>query len=168
MPRRRRLPPLVREAAQLLLLVAVVLTGRASLADQYVVPTGSMAPTVQVGDRVLVSKLAYGLRVPLTERYVARFAPPARGDVVVLVSPENGMVLLKRVAAVPGDRVDFDGGEVTVPPDQFLVLGDNRGNSHDGRAFGLVAGCAILGRAEGVFWRDGTPTWVGLQAPARP
>jgi len=140
----------------------VALTGRATLADQYHVPSGSMEPTVQVGDRVLVSKIAYGLRVPLTERYLARFAPPACGDVVVLVSPESGEVLLKRVAAVAGDRVELGGHEVIVPPDQFLVLGDNRANSHDGRAFGLVAGRAILGRVKGVFWRHGAPAWRGL------
>jgi signal peptidase I len=78
-PRLRRLPPLLREIVKLLLLVGVVLTGRATLADQYHVPSGSMEPTVQVGDRVLVSKLAYGLRVPLTERYLVRCAPPADG-----------------------------------------------------------------------------------------
>jgi signal peptidase I len=158
----RRLPVVVRETVQLLLIVAVALTGRATLADQYTVPSGSMEPTVRVGDRVLVSKIAYGLRVPLTERYLARFAPPRRGDVVVLDSPEDGKVLLKRVAAVPGDRVELDGREVTVPPDRYLVLGDNRGNSHDGRAFGLVAGRAILGHVKGVFWRDGALTWRGL------
>jgi signal peptidase I len=113
---------------------------------------------------VLVSKLAYGLRVPLTERYLVRFAAPARGDVVVLVSPEDGIVLLKRVAAVPGDRVQQGGRAVTIPPERYLVLGDNRGNSHDGRAFGLVARSAILGRAAGVFWRGGAPTWVRLEA----
>jgi signal peptidase I len=187
MPRCHRLPPRLRELAQLLILVAVVLTGRASLADQYTVPSGSMEPTVRVGDRVLVNKLAYGLRVPLTDVYLTRFAVPARGDVVVLLSPENGIVLLKRVVAVPGDRVQVAGGMVaingvpepthplalengggpafgpiTVPPDQFLVLGDNRGNSHDGRSFGFVRRGAILGRAVGVFLRDGSPTWVGL------
>jgi signal peptidase I len=161
-PRVRRLPPIVREILQLAVVVGVALTGRATLADQYTVPSGSMEPTVQVGDRVLVSKIAYGLRVPLTERYLARFAPPARGDVVVLVSPESGEVLLKRVAAVPGDRVELGGRELIVPPDRFLVLGDNRDNSHDGRAFGLVAGRAILGHVKGVFWRHGAPTWRGL------
>ena len=162
MPQPRRLPAAAREAIKLILVVAVALTGRATLADQYTVPSGSMEPTVRVGDRVLVSKIAYGLRVPLTEHYLARFAPPARGDVVVLVSPEDGRVLLKRVAAVPGDRVELGGREVIVPPDRYLVLGDNRDNSHDGRAFGLVERRAILGRVKGVFWRDGAPTWRRL------
>ncbi len=159
---RLRMPRFLHDLLQLVLLVAIVLTGRATLADQYTVPTGSMEPTVLVGDHVLVSKIAYGLRVPLTERYLARFGPPARGDVVVLVSPEDGRVLLKRVAAVPGDRVNLRGRDLVVPPDRYLVLGDNRGNSHDGRAFGLVEGRAILGRVKGVFWRDGAPAWKGL------
>jgi signal peptidase I len=168
MPRWRRLPPFVREVAKLALLVVVVLTGRATLADQYSVPSGSMEPTVQVGDRVLVNKAAYGLRVPFTERYLVRFAPPARGDVVVLFSPESGDVLLKRVAAVPGDRVQLHGREVVVPADRYLVLGDNRESSHDGRAFGLVDRRAILGHVKGVFWRDGAPTWQGLATRPRP
>jgi signal peptidase I len=185
-----------------LLAAAIALTARASLADHYVVPSGSMEPTVLVADRVFVDKLAYGLRIPLTDAYIARFGGPSRGDVVVLTSPESGIVLLKRVVAVGGDRVrvhdglveingrpsgvegnggqlyeNLDGrshllsldhtggpefGPVEVPKGQVLVLGDNRGNSEDGRMFGFVPESAILGRAEGVFLRHGSPTWKPL------
>jgi signal peptidase I len=185
-----------------LLAASVALTARASLADHYVVPSGSMEPTVQIGDRVLVEKIAYGLRLPLTDLYVARFQSPSRGDVVVLTSPQGGTVLLKRVVAIGGDRVqvrdgaveingrpakleldrgflqeDIDGkthlvnlgnaggpdfGPVFVPKGDVLVLGDNRGDSLDGRMFGFVHESSIMGRAEGVFLRDGRPTWMPL------
>ncbi|HEY3353582.1 MAG TPA: signal peptidase I [Polyangia bacterium] len=190
-----------REALRTLVLVAGVLGARATFADQYTVPSGSMEPTVQVADRVLVHKAAYGLRVPLSDVYLVRFAAPARGDVVVLASPENGQVLLKRVVAVGGDRVQVRGGAlelngvpvpvsggpapreqlgrrahplglghgggpdlgpVTVPADQVLVMGDNRGNSHDGRAFGFVPRRTIYGRGVGIFLRAGRPTWQPL------
>jgi signal peptidase I len=188
--------------ASVLAAATVVLTARSSLADHYVVPSGSMEPTVQVGDRIFVDKLAYGVRVPLAGVYAFDGAEPSRGDVVVLASPEDGTVLLKRVVAVPGDtvrvvegRVEIDGirarvasrdgglveelgasshaldldagggpdfGPITLPARRFLVLGDNRGNSKDGRFFGLVERDAIKGRAVGVFARKGHAAWIGL------
>jgi signal peptidase I len=191
-----------RDVISILLCIAAVFTARSSLADHYYVPSGSMMPTVHVDDRVLVDKLAYGVRVPIAGVYAIHFSPPARGDVVVLTSPENHDTLLKRVVAVPGDRVrvtdgqlelngsivkiepdgqglieqlgsqghpldlEFGGGPVfgpvTVPNGRYLVLGDNRGNSHDGRMFGFVDEDAIMGRASGVFYRDGKMTWIGL------
>jgi len=157
---------------------AVVLTARASLADHYRVPSGSMEPTIQVGDRVVVSKIAYGLRVPLTTRWLTHGDGPARGDMVVLDldDPESPDVLLKRVVAVGGDLVEVRDGAVfidgqrarepyasvaagsgpdfsptRVPAEQVLVLGDNRGNSRDGRAFGFVDRRRVLGRVETVL-----------------
>ena len=103
---------MARDLLPLLVIAFVVLIARSSLADHYVVPTGSMEPTVAVGDRVLVNKLAYGVRVPLTTAWLSGPAMPARGDVVVLESPEDGEVLLKRVAAVGGDRVAVCGDRV--------------------------------------------------------
>jgi signal peptidase I len=199
---RSRFRSLLRESTSVLAAVAVALVTRASFADHYVVPTGSMLPSVHLEDHVVVSKIAYGVHLPLLPGYVARFQGPARGDVVVLTSPETGEVLLKRVAAVPGDRVrvhdgtlevngravpveERDGvpwealgarphalglddgggpdlGPTTMPADRYLVLGDNRGNSRDGRYFGLVARDTILGKVEGVLYREGRPTWIGL------
>ena len=70
--------------------LAVVVSARSSLADHYFVPTGSMLPTVEPDDHVVVDKLAYGIRLPLLGDYVAHFSPPSRGDVVVLSSPDDG------------------------------------------------------------------------------
>src|SRR3954453_10580770 len=100
----------LRELASVLAAAAVALVARSSFADHYVVPTGSMLPTVQLQDHVLVSKLAYAVHVPLLAGYVARFGWLARGDVVVLTAPDSGEVLLKRVVALPGDRVRVQGG----------------------------------------------------------
>jgi signal peptidase I len=175
-----------RNLVTLLATAAVVVTARTSLADHYFVPTGSMEPTVQVGDRIVVNKLAYGVRVPVADVYAFERHGPIRGDVVVLESPEDGKVLLKRVAAVPGDTVSIrdgvtfidgirvtdphavtsglegggpDFGPTLVPEDRYLVLGDNRGNSKDSRMFGFVARSRILGRAAGVFMRHGKIDW---------
>jgi signal peptidase I len=211
-PAADRLKALPRDAVFVLVVCATLLVARASLADHYVVPSGSMEPTVVVGDHVCVNKLAYGLRVPESEVYVVPASGPARGDVVVLDSPTDGQVLLKRVVAIPGDeiavtegRLTLDGVPVntmaspndagrdgvateraveelgrhthalglafgggpdlpptTIPSDRYLVLGDNRGNSRDGRYFGLVSRGAMLGRAEAVCLHDGRPVWRSL------
>ncbi|WP_170228915.1 signal peptidase I [Polyangium fumosum] len=178
---------------------AVMLMARTSLADHYVVPSGSMEPTVQVGDRILVDKRAFGIRLPVIDTYILPLAEPKPGDVVVLASPENDSTLLKRVVAGPGDMIAVKGGRVTlnglkapvtherggawealgetrhplrlggpdfgpvrVPDGHYLVMGDNRGNSHDGRLFGFVARDAIRGRAVRVFLRNGDFTWKTL------
>lgn len=201
MPQSRR-RKLLKELCALSALVLGLLTARGSLANHYHVPSGSMRPGIEVGDRILVDKRAYGLRVPLTHFYPLRYAQPAAGDVVVLDSPETGEVLLKRVVACGGQEVtvrrgrlwidgrwvpvwpDSDGwhenlagvahpirltadggpplGPVRVPADHVLVMGDNRGNSHDGRAFGFVHVDAVLGRALGVFLSDDGLTWRSL------
>jgi signal peptidase I len=199
---RMRKRPLPRDLVTLLGCAAIVLVARASLADHYEVPSGSMEPTVAVGDQICVNKMAYGLRVPASQRYLVEGRGPRRGDVVVLTSPADGEVLLKRVVALPGDVVQVSAGRVTldgtparvgekngvvveelggrqhavstefgggpdfgptpVPEDQYLVLGDNRGNSRDGRVFGWVARGGILGRAVAVCLHEGEPSWNPL------
>jgi signal peptidase I len=204
--RTRSLADWRRELVTVFFALAIVVTARSSLADHYYVPSGSMLPTVEPDDHVLVDKLAYGVGVPLLGGYALHFTPPARGDVVVLRSPDDGIVLLKRVVGVPGDRVAVVGGTlvidgqsvpvvaragasieelgaidhavrltdgggpdfgpVRIPSERYLVLGDNRGNSRDGRYFGLVARDAIMGRVEAVILRHGALTWVGLGGAA--
>lgn len=88
-----------------LVFIGLMFVFRSAFADWMVVPTGSMNPTVIDGDRVLVDKRAYGLRIPFTLDRIVQVGDPRRGDVVVLESPENGVTLLKRIIAVPGDTV---------------------------------------------------------------
>lgn len=121
-----------------------------------------MEPTVAVGDRVVVHKSAYGLRLPLTSVRLTTAEMPARGDVIVLESPESGIVLLKRVVAVAGDEVTFRGAPTVVPDGKLFVMGDNRASSHDSRAFGFVDARAVLGRAVAVYFRSGELRWIAL------
>src|SRR2546423_12672411 len=88
-----------------LVMLLVISSLRSALADWNDVPTGSMKPTIQEGDRVVVNKLAYDLKVPFTMIELAKWGDPKRGDIVVLFSPEDGVRLVKRVVAVPGDRI---------------------------------------------------------------
>jgi signal peptidase I len=80
---------------------------RSSLADWNSVPTGSMKPTILEGDRILVNKVAYDLRVPLSHWSIYRFADPKRGDIVVFDSKAADTRLVKRVIGLPGDIVEM-------------------------------------------------------------
>jgi signal peptidase I len=80
---------------------------KSAVADWYIVPTGSMKPTIVEGDRVFVNKLAYDLKVPYTTWHLAEWGAPARGDIVVFPSPEDGQRLIKRVIGLPGDTIEM-------------------------------------------------------------
>jgi signal peptidase I len=66
-----------------------------------------MQPTILVGDRILVNKLAYDLKVPFTTWHLAEWSNPRRGDIVVFYSPHDGTRLVKRVVGLPGDTVEM-------------------------------------------------------------
>lgn len=131
----------------------------------FYIPSGSMEPTLMINDRILVAKFLY------------RFEPVARGDVIVFRYPLNPQRdFVKRVVGQPEDRVqlkegvvymnenrisetgytikpDFGNyGPVTVPSGQYFVLGDNRNNSEDSRFFGYVPRANIIGRAVFIYW----------------
>ncbi|KLI99610.1 signal peptidase I [Luteimonas sp. FCS-9] len=103
-----------REGVPLVCLLGLLLVARSSLANHYHVPSGSMEPTLQPGDRVVVDMRAYGLRVPFTEWIVWPAEAPVRGDVVVFRSPADGLRLIKRVVATGGDRVDLVDGHLSI------------------------------------------------------
>jgi signal peptidase I len=177
---------------------------RTAVADWNPIPSGSMRPNLLEGDVVFVNRLAFNVKVPLTDHVLTHTGEPQRGDVVIFSSPVDGTRLIKRLVAVPGDVVElrnerlvingveaaytapqqvmeplgagripalrvsetFGGharriqlipqapthagnfGPVTVPPDQYLMLGDNRDNSADSRAIGFVPRHLLIGRAE--------------------
>ena len=176
---------------------------RSAVADWNTVPTGSMQPTIRIGDRILVDKMAYDVRVPLTDISLLHIADPKRGDIVLIDSHAADEVLVKRVIGVPGDVVAMrdnalyiddreahyapltsvtgirddaqdparyeieeygnmrhairlslyrpsdrrDFGPVTIPPGEYLMLGDNRDNSEDSRYLGFFPRREIIGRA---------------------
>src|SRR5258708_31927955 len=94
-----------REYRGFALFIILMIIFRSALADWNVVPTGSMKPTILEGDRILVNKLAYDFRVPLTHIALYRFADPSRGDIVVFDSRAADTRLVKRVIGLPCDIV---------------------------------------------------------------
>ena len=103
-----------REFPQIALILLVVFAARSSLADHYYVPSGSMEYTLIAGDRVLVNKAAYGLRVPFTRLEIVEGAPVGRGDVVIFDSPRDGTRLIKRIVGIGGDSVSIIDGRLYI------------------------------------------------------
>jgi len=87
---------------------------RTAIADWNPIPSGSMRPTLLEGDVVFVNRLAYNIKVPLTDIVVAPLGDPQRGDIVTFSSPRDGTRLIKRIVGVPGDRVEMHGDKLTV------------------------------------------------------
>jgi signal peptidase I len=171
----------LRENKVFLLFMFALLAARSSFADHYVVPSGSMEQTLFPGDRVVVDKQAYGLRVPFTLVKIIDGDAPARGDVIVFDAPDDGTRLIKRIVAVGGDRLEVlhghvvvnglpgdtraalelrlgggpDVAPVRVPAGHVFVMGDFRGNSRDSRFFGFVREDEIYARASRVYYRAG-------------
>lgn len=179
----------LRQNLGFILFMLGMLAARSSFADHYVVPSGSMERTLFPGDRVVVDKRAYGLRVPFTLAKLTRGDAPARGDVVVFDAPDDGVRLIKRIVAVGGDVLEVragrafinglpddakaaidlrlgggpDAGPVTVPAGQVFVMGDFRGNSRDSRYFGFVHEEQIYAKASRVYYRSGDGfVWLPL------
>lgn len=88
--------------------LAVMIPLRSSVIDWFDVPSGSMEPTVVPGDRIFVNKLAYGLRVPLTFIWIAKWDAPERGEIIICHAPEKGQTrLVKRAVGIPGDTIEL-------------------------------------------------------------
>lgn len=195
-----KLQQLWRDNRSVIIFLALMFMFRSAVADWNDVPSGSMQPTIQIGDRLLVNKMAYDLRVPFTTTSLLKLADPERGDIVIFVSKAANNRLVKRVIGIPGDVIamhnnvltingqrlaysqpnaneddnsvllseqldniqhsvklaTFSSGRdsfapVTVPAEQYLVLGDNRDNSADSRVIGFVPRAEIVGRASTVL-----------------
>ncbi|MGC1396137.1 MAG: signal peptidase I [Coleofasciculaceae cyanobacterium] len=158
------------EALKTIALSAVLAFGiRSFVAEARYIPSGSMLPTLQINDRLIIDKISYNFR------------KPDRGDIIVF-NPTDTLkqqnfkdAFIKRLIGLPGDKVEvkegkvyvnnqllkenyieekpnYNFGPVTVPPDQFLVLGDNRNNSYDSHYWGFVPRDRIIGRAVVRFW----------------
>ena len=217
-PQKKKKSAFREYAEALITAVFVALLIRAFVIEAFKIPSGSMIPTLSVGDHIFVNKFAYGLRIPLTKIRAVKIGEVKRGDVIVFIYPaDESKDFIKRVVGLPGDRVmiegdgiwingervrrlplevspypddkrrlvvrngklrtipsspgwrDFDyyeedlGGvqhvvqyeknierqtyEVTVPPDHYFVVGDNRDNSADSREWGFVPAENVKGKA---------------------
>ncbi len=204
------LPTTVEYARSFFPIFLIVLLLRAFLVEPFRIPSGSMMPTLLVGDFILVNKFTYGIRMPVTKTKLIELGEPARGDIVVFRWPSNPRLdYIKRVVGVPGDRIAYrnktlfingepapvevvgpyqpegsgmralgsiegrerlgevehsvlinpmtpDFGpscgflgyrEVTVPEGNYLMVGDNRDDSNDGRCWGFVPEENLVGKA---------------------
>ncbi len=202
---------IIREYAEALVIAIILaLTIRVFVVQAFKIPSGSMIPTLLIGDHILVSKLAYGFQLPkdcefqvsfppvtcFSSSIVMSFDPPQRGDIIVFRYPEDeNKDFIKRVIGLPGDtihiqnkkvmvngevlpdetftqRIDpgiIDGrinprdnlGPLTVPPESYFVMGDNRDQSLDSRFWGFVRMDKIKGRAFLVYWSwNGQGSWT--------
>ncbi len=197
--------------------ILIVFLLRSFVAEPFKIPSGSMIPTLLVGDFILVNKYTYGIRLPLLNKKIIDINEPQRGDVVVFRYPENpDENYIKRLVGLPGDKIAYqnkrltiNGEEVpvkplddylhperlyyskqyeeklgtvehrilndeeaspfvtsvtsfpgrenclynnagvicTVPPGHYFMMGDNRDNSRDSRAWGFVPDENIVGKA---------------------
>lgn len=204
------LPPLAEYARSFFPIFLAVLLLRAFLVEPFRIPSGSMMPTLLVGDFILVNKFTYGIRLPVTKTKVLDVNEPERGDVVVFRWPVNPRLdYIKRLVGLPGDKVryqnkvlyingepmkvqpvgqytpvgsgmralgSFEGKEnlngvehsvlinplspdfganctflgyqeLEVPEGHYLMVGDNRDDSNDGRCWGFVPEENLVGKA---------------------
>lgn len=104
-----------RESLKPFLVFALVLGAfRSAVADWNDIPSGSMKPTLLEGDRVIVNRMAYDLRVPFLGWSLMHRSDPSRGDIVVLWSPVDGRRLVKRAVGIPGDTVTVRQGRLLI------------------------------------------------------
>lgn len=156
----------------LLPLVGFVTVTRVALAEAYHIPSGSMEPTLQVGDWLFVNKLRYGPHVPFTHVSLPGYAAPRRGDVAVFESPPQDPsirtapdaitpTLVKRIVAVGGDTLAMRGGRLYVNG-----VPEAPGAPHDAQA-GDVAAAGFVGQPLPILrWQHRIATSAGSLGPA--
>jgi signal peptidase I len=181
--RRKRRRLLIEWAVVLAVAAAVAVLLRAFVVQAFFVPSPSMEPTLQEGDRILVVKMSL-----LT-------GPVTRGSIVVFKHPsyfpcnagpdDNIQDLVKRVIGLPGETISSVGNTIyidgkalsetgwyragypevgptpiakqVIPTNEYFVMGDNRTDSCDSRTFGPIVGSSIIGQVELIVWRNGHP-----------
>ncbi len=170
------------------IVIAVILALfiRTFIVQAFKIPSGSMQPTLAIGDHILVNKFIYGVKVPYIGKTLIPVGEPKHGDIIVFRYPEDpDKDFIKRLIGLPGDTVEIKNkqvyvnnmpvspdmgvhtdshiisgpmnprdnfGPVTVPPESYFVMGDNRDNSYDSRFWGFVNQTAIKGKAFIIYW----------------
>jgi len=160
-PRWHKLLKEYAEALIIALILAVFI--RTFVVQAFKIPSGSMLPTLEIGDHLLVTKFSYGIHMPFMDRYIFEFDGPEFQDIVVFEFPENpSKDFIKRVIGTPGDEILIEDkdlyvngekvyedyvqysdqrvvdnrdtfGPKVVPEGKYFVLGDNRDQSYDAR-----------------------------------
>ena len=117
-------PVVVDMARAFFPVIVVVFLIRSFWVEPFKIPSGSMKPTLLVGDFILVNKYTYGIRLPVLNRKVVDINPIRRGDVVVFRYPADPSVdYIKRVVGLPGDKIAYRGKRLTINGEQVLVHG---------------------------------------------
>ena len=162
------------------LILALII--RTSVVQAYKIPSGSMIPTLLIGDYLLANKFIYGPKIPFIDKRLFVLTKPQKGDIIIFPSPEDpSKDLIKRVVAVEGDVIEerdkqiFINGKpidepyiqhtdsflsglrdnfspYLVPKGKIFVMGDNRDQSYDSRYWGCVDIKDIKGKALILYW----------------
>jgi signal peptidase I len=129
----KKLAAMWLEWRSLIIFLIVMVLFRSAIADWNQVPTGSMKPTILEGDRVVVNKLAYDLKVPFTTWHLTEWADPSRGEIVTFYSPLDEKLLIKRVIGVPGDVIAMRNNQLFIndKPASYSRLDDDIVNQLD-------------------------------------
>ena len=166
------------EAALIAVFLALFI--RTFVIQAYKIPSGSMEPTLLVGDHILVNKFIYGIKIPFISKTLIPIGKPKRGDIIVFKYPlDKRKDYIKRVIGLPGDEIRimdkeifingelFDGrfgvydkssgrddnlGPIVVPQNGLFVMGDNRDHSYDSRYWGFVPLDLVKGKAIIIYW----------------
>ncbi|WP_428354252.1 signal peptidase I [Methyloprofundus sp.] len=108
-------PLLVEYARSFFPVVLIVFILRSFIAEPFRIPSGSMMPTLLIGDFILVNKFTYGIRIPVINKKIIEMNEPERGDAVVFRYPKNPAVdYIKRVIGLPGDRITYKDKKLTI------------------------------------------------------
>ncbi|MDH5179933.1 MAG: signal peptidase I [Gammaproteobacteria bacterium] len=156
-------PVAVEYARFLFPVVLIVFVLRGFIAEPFRIPSGSMLPTLEIGDFILVSKFSYGVRLPVINKKIVELGTPQRGDVIVFRYPEDPSVdYIKRVIGVPGDKIAYDDKTVYIngKPQQQKIIGEyfveNHGmHSRRGEDLGTIQHDILInqrGRVENGVW----------------
>ncbi|MDE0988135.1 MAG: signal peptidase I [Pseudomonadales bacterium] len=100
-------PVIVEYSISFFPVLAIVLVLRSFLFEPFQIPTGSMIPTLAVGDFILVNKFTYGIRLPVVGTKIVDVAEPKNGEVMVFIPPHQDVYFIKRVVGIPGDTVRY-------------------------------------------------------------
>lgn len=133
----RKIKILFKENWGFALFVILLFASRSSFADWYLVPTGSMQPTIVEGDRIFVDKMAYRIEFPFTDLVIAKTGEPQRGDIIVFNSEKADTRLVKRLIGLPGDRIAMHNNQLLLNGEKINYLGDS---DHPFRATEKLAG----------------------------
>ena len=160
-----REPVVVEYARAFFPVLALVLVLRSFLFEPFQIPTGSMIPTLDIGDFILVNKYAYGLRLPVVGAKILDVDEPQRGEVMVFVPPHENQYYIKRVIGLPGDTVRYEDGELYI--NREPVLKESSGETTINSAFGPIPGTSWTEVIGGIEHTVQTKNQSPLRQPAR-